>query len=105
MTITRSSEAHGETTIVRHGWVDSSMTGFRRLLRQFGIARWKSNAKKAQLGFLSVLNGTESAGSLHNMKEHTLESMKEASDKARRQARNLASLASNIQTKSERQCS
>lgn len=43
------------TQIVREGWIASSITGVGALVRNFGIQRWKSNAKKSNFGFLSSL--------------------------------------------------
>jgi len=45
-----------DTQIIKEGWVDSSLKGFRRVVRNFGIQRWKTNSKKASNGFLSTLD-------------------------------------------------
>uniref|UniRef100_H2Z2V8 PRELI/MSF1 domain-containing protein n=1 Tax=Ciona savignyi TaxID=51511 RepID=H2Z2V8_CIOSA len=78
------------TEVKREGWVDSSFTGFRRVLRQFGINRWRSNAKKSFLGFQGIMTGVE----LNNkhIKERAFDSIKEAKDKAKLKAINIASM-------------
>jgi len=45
-----------ETLIVREGWVDSTFKGFRSLLKNFGISRWKANSYKSTQGFIGTLN-------------------------------------------------
>nr|CAB3265145.1 PRELI domain-containing protein 1, mitochondrial-like [Phallusia mammillata] len=91
------------TMITREGWIDSSYKGFRRVLRQFGLTRWKSNAKKAHLGYVSMLqlHSTSNNSNAYN-KEHTMESIKQAKDKAKdkakQQAINLASMAQKFVT-------
>ena len=82
MTLTVDSSSTNATNFFRQGWVDSSLVGFRRILRQFGLARWKSNAKKSFTGYLHVLNGTSDAGKLTKVKEQTIEKIEKAKEKA-----------------------
>jgi hypothetical protein len=83
MTIERGAN---NTNFFREGWVDSSLTGFRRLLRQFGINRWKSNAKKSFNGYLHILNGASETGKLSKVAEQTIETI----EKAKKNAQNVA---------------
>lgn len=76
------SSTNNATSFFRQGWVDSSMVGFRRLLRQFGITRWKSNAKKSFTGYLHVLDGSSDAGKLSKVKEQTIEKIGKAKETA-----------------------
>lgn len=87
------------TLIKREGWIDSSYKGFRRVLRQFGLSRWKSNAKKAHLGYISMLQlPSPDETSANFTKENTIESIKQAKDKAKQKAINLASIAQTLAT-------
>lgn len=88
MTIERSLN---DTNFFREGWVDSSLTGFRRLLRQFGLSRWKSNARKSFNGYLHVLNGQSDSGKLSKVAEQTIE-------KAKKNAQNMAAAVDNAYT-------
>nr|XP_002131214.1 PRELI domain-containing protein 1, mitochondrial-like [Ciona intestinalis] len=87
------------TEVRREGWVDSSLTGFRRVLRQFGITRWRSNAKKAFLGYQTVMNGAGDSSNRH-IKERAMDSIKEAKDKAKLKAINIASMTKIVTDKS-----
>jgi len=72
-----------DTNFFREGWVDSSLVGFRRLLRQFGLSRWKSNAKKSFNGYLHVLDARSSdASKLSKVAEQTMETIGKAKEKA-----------------------
>ena len=83
-----------ETNFFREGWVDSSLTGFRRLLRQFGLTRWRSNAKKSFSGYLNVLNGASDSGKLSKVAEQTIETI----EKAKKNAQNMAVAVDNAYT-------
>lgn len=53
---------NSDTEIVREGWINSSVKGLRRVIRNFGLQRWKSNSKKAAIGFLGTLDGKFNVG-------------------------------------------
>ena len=84
MTITPSSG--DRTEVLREGWVDSSLIGVRRVLRKFGSSRWKSNAKKAFLGFEETIKQNSGCSNV----ETNLTSISNAKDKAKLKAINLA---------------
>ena len=71
--------------------MNSSLTGFRHVLRQFGLTRWKSNARKAFLGYQSVLvQPTTHIGQHTVLGEKALDSLHEVKDKAKKKAIDLA---------------
>lgn len=103
--MTLKAEGMGNTECSREGWADSSATGFRRVLRSFGITRWRSNSQKAAVGYERVLAKYDTSGTtedatadeqvLHLLRinENTLDTIKDAKDKAKHKAIDLASLA------------
>jgi len=55
LTITSTEGAKDESSVLREGWISSQLKGFRSVIRNFGIQRWKSNGKKATEGFMLTL--------------------------------------------------
>lgn len=100
-----TADSQETTDCIKEGWADSSATGLRRVLRKFGITRWKSNAQKAITGYEKVLakfhegpiaeeNSVDSKV-LHipKFRENTIETIKDAKDKAKTKAIDIATLA------------
>ena len=53
--IKKPEAAKDQSEILREGWISSQLKGFRSVIRNFGIQRWKSNGKKATEGFMLTL--------------------------------------------------
>nr|XP_039248827.1 PRELI domain-containing protein 1, mitochondrial-like [Styela clava] len=94
------------TDCKKEGWADSSATGLRRVLRKFGITRWKSNAQKAVTGYEKVLANFDQRPKVETpisvevkhlhipkLSDNTIETIKDAKDKAKTKAIDLAALA------------
>ena len=77
-----------KTMVFKEGWVDSSLIGVRSVLKTFGSSRWKSNAKKAFLGYQDIINEKFKSGIISNdSKIHLICDVK---DKAKIKAIELA---------------
>lgn len=94
------------TSCNREAWADSSTLGFRRVLRKFGISRWKSNTQKSFVGYEKVLTKFDEQGTGDGEQETdskilkipvfggtAIETLKDAKDKAKNKAIDFASMA------------
>uniref|UniRef100_A0A8C6TDY4 PRELI/MSF1 domain-containing protein n=1 Tax=Neogobius melanostomus TaxID=47308 RepID=A0A8C6TDY4_9GOBI len=85
-----SEEPPATTLLKREAWVSSSIYGFSRPIQEFGLARFKSNQAKAMKGLEYALSNLQGEASQRLLRG----SVKEASEKAKEAAKNLATAAS-----------
>ena len=86
--VTITPSGSDETKIFKEGWVDSSLIGFRKVLKKFGSTRWKNNAKKAFAGYQDVVNDKFKFG--HVNSDIKINIIKDVKDKAKIKALKMA---------------